>query len=332
MPEPLTVLFAGNMSTEWAAWVAERLDAPWRVLTWDDDEPLDELVQRVAGADVIVAGRIPRDGWSGSPALKLYHIPYTGFDWLEPAHLPAGCLLCNTFEHEIAIAEYVMAGMLEWVMETAATDARFRTHRWEGRQPGIGPGRDELYGKTLGIVGYGHIGRETAARARAFGMRIHAASRRPPAPDGPQPDHFTAMDGLDELLGASDFVLVTLPLSAETKGLFDAAHFAAMKPTGVIINVGRGRVLDEQALFDALKEKRIGGAIIDVWYQYPRDDDPDPTPSKFPFEDLDNIIMTPHSSARTDAMRIRRWQFVADNLNRFARGETPENIVFEGAG
>ena len=116
----------------------------------------------------------------------------------------------------------------------------------------------------------------------------------------------------------------------ETRGLINAARIARMKPDAVIINVGRGPVVDETALYAALSENRFRGAVIDVWYQYPTDEHSDRLPSRFPLEKLDNIIMTPHSSASTNAMRARRWRFVAENLNRFAQGESLRNVCFEG--
>jgi phosphoglycerate dehydrogenase-like enzyme len=140
------------------------------------------------------------------------------------------------------------------------------------------------------------------------------------------------LDALERLLGESDYVLISLPLADNTRGLIDAAQLAQMKPDGVIINVGRGRIIDEGALYAALAENRIGGAIIDVWYDYPGPDGVDRPPSQYPFQKLDNLIMTPHFSARSAAMRNRRWAFVAANLDRFARGEVPQNICFKGTG
>ncbi len=127
-------------------------------------------------------------------------------------------------------------------------------------------------------------------------------------------------------------MLIALPLAEDPRGLIDAARFSQMKPNGVIINVGRGRVIDEGALYSALEKRRIGGAIIDVWYTYPTLDEPDRPASKYPFQALDNIIMTPHFSAGSEAMRARRWNFVAANLDRLAKGELPRNICFEGTG
>ncbi|MEM6441835.1 MAG: NAD(P)-dependent oxidoreductase, partial [Pseudomonadota bacterium] len=139
-------------------------------------------------------------------------------------------------------------------------------------------------------------------------------------------------DSLDKLLKESDFVLVATDMNAETIGLIDADRLAAMKPDGVIINVGRGRVIDEDALYDALAAKRIGGAVIDVWYNYASPADPDPWPCNRPFQDLDNVILSPHRSAVTEAMHARRWRFVAENCLRIGRGEPPENVVFVGTG
>ena len=329
MTSPINLLLFGRMTVPWTEWMTEQLGSEWQITHWSEGDAPSALPALAADAEVIVGGRFKASDFPDVSNLKLYHIPFTGFDWLDGSAMPPGSQVCNTFEHEIAIAEYIMAGVLEAEIGMAAISARFKSHRWENRLPGIGPGRGELHGKTLSIIGYGHIGWETARRAQAFGMHVHAVSRRVPSPDVVQPDQFSTMDQLDVVLAESDYVVVTLPLSDETLGLFDAGRFGAMKPTGVLINVGRGKVIEEQALFDALSENRIGGAVIDVWYQYPTPDDPDPTPSKYPFQELDNIIMTPHLSARTEAMRNRRWRFVVENLQRYANGEALQNICYE---
>ncbi len=326
--KPLTLLLAGRSSASRENLLKQLLNTEWNILTWSEDEAVEKFTDYAARAEVIVAGRIAIE-WPEMPKLRLRQVPSTGLNWISPAETPAGCVVCNAYGHEIAISEYVLAAMLESAIGLVAIDRRFRSHGWKDRKPGIGPNHCELFEKTVGIVGYGHIGRQVAARAQAFGMEVIAASRtvRP----APELAWFGTMDELDRLLTASDFVVVTLPLSEETEGLFDADRFACMKPEAVIINVGRGLVIDEAALYAALVEKRIGGAAIDVWFQYPTDGDPDCLPSRFPFQQLDNVIMTPHGSASTDAMRERRWKFVAENLNRLARGEPLENVCFEGA-
>jgi phosphoglycerate dehydrogenase-like enzyme len=186
-----------------------------------------------------------------------------------------------------------------------------------------------MRGQTVGIVGYGHIGREVAKRCKAFDMRVMALSRTKRDEPG-LVDWYGTTDELDTLLQESDFVVVTAPLSEETRGMIDRDAFNRMKPDAVICNVGRGPVIDEAALYEALSTKRIRGGIIDVWYVYPSKKDPNPWPSKFPFQKLDNIIMSPHNSAWSNEMSDRRWAFVAANLDRFARGEELENFCFEG--
>ncbi|MDP6388826.1 MAG: 2-hydroxyacid dehydrogenase [Alphaproteobacteria bacterium] len=328
MAEPLTLLLAGRMSEPREEWMREHLSSEWNMLTWTEDEPFERFVELVPQAHAIVGGRIKGD-WPPVPNLKLYQIPFTGYDWIGPSDVPEGCMVCNAYGHEIAIAEYVLGGLLEWEIGLRAYDRRFREFGWEERVPGIGPSHGELHGKTLGIVGYGHIGVEIAHRARAFGLKVIAVNRtRRPTPA--ELDWLGTLDELDRLLGESDYVVVALPLADETRGLIDAERLAAMKPDGVIVNVGRGHVIEEEALYTALAERRIGGAIVDVWYGYATPENPDRGPSEFPFQNLDNIIMTPHTSSRTAPSRERRWLTVASNLDRLARGEALENICFEG--
>ena len=327
MPTP-TVFLAGRMSAPRKDWIAERLTTEWDILTWTEEEPFERFVELAPQADALVGGRIHGD-WPPVPNLKLYQIPFAGFDWIGPEDVPAGCSVCNTYEHEIAIAEYVFGAMLEREIGLCAADRRFRSHGWDGRVPGTGANHGELYGKTLGIVGYGRIGREVARRGEAFGLRVIAVSRS----DRPTPEGlawYGTMDMLDRLMAESDHILVALPLSDETRSIIGAAQFAQMKPDAFIINVGRGHTIDEEALYTALTDRRIGGAVIDVWYSYPTPKDPERPPSRFPFQELDNVLMTPHFSARTEPMRTRRWTFIVENLDRLARGDALENVCFTG--
>ncbi|MEM9682788.1 MAG: 2-hydroxyacid dehydrogenase [Pseudomonadota bacterium] len=329
MSDTPTVFLAGRMSAPWKGWLPERLESDWTMLCWTEEEGSARFAELLPQADAVVGGRLGAADWPAAPKLKLYQIPFTGYDWLTPADVPVGCTVCNAYEHEIAIAEYVFAALLDWEIGLSGASRRFRTHGWEGRTPGIGANHGEVYGKTLGIVGYGHIGRETAARAAAFGMRTIAVSRTARPAPAPR-DWLKSMEALNELLAESDYVLLALPLNHETRGLIDADRLACMKDTGVLINVARGEVVDEEALYHALAEKRIGGAVIDVWYQYPTTEEPDRPPSRFPFQDLENLIMSPHNSARSGAARERRWGVVARNLDRLAKGEALENVCFSG--
>jgi len=325
-PTP-TLLLAGRMCMPWVDMMKEKLTTKWEVLTWSEDEPYAFFEENAPLANAIVGGRI--DGtWPATPKLKLYQLPFTGLHWLAPKDVPAGCLVCNTYGHEIAIAEHILTIMLEAENDLANRSQRFHTRGWADRVQGIGPNHGEVHGKTVGIIGYGRIGREVSARAKAFGMTVIATSRTVrPAPDL---TWFGTMDELDRLLEISDYVVLTLPLANETRGLIDAGRFARMKSNAFMINAGRGPVIDEATLYTALSEKRIKGAAIDVWYQYASDRKPHRWPSRFPTQKLDNIIMTPHSSGSSNATRLRRWNFVAGNLDHLARGEPLDNVCFEG--
>ena len=328
MSKQLTVLLAGRMSEPRAEWLGEQLTTDWRIEVWSEDEPFERFAELIVQADAMVGGRIKGD-WPATPNLKLYQVPFTGYEFLKPEDLPRGCTLCNSYGHEVAIAEFVMAGMLEREIGLSKYDREFREVGWKGRVPGIGPSHSELSGKTMGIVGYGHIGKAVAVRAAAFGMRVVAANRT--AGDAPPPlEALYELGQLDTLLRESDYVVVTLPTAPETRGLIDADKFALMKSDAVIVNVGRAPVIAEEALYNALAEKQIGGAFIDVWYGYPTPEDPERKPSRYPIWELDNVIMTPHCSSRSDESRERRWLTVPRNLDRLAKGEPLDNVAFQG--
>ncbi|MGD1923260.1 MAG: 2-hydroxyacid dehydrogenase [Paracoccaceae bacterium] len=320
-----TVLVQGVIAAPKAPMLAELLGKDWTVSTWHPDhDPVEAFAPLATSADVIVGGGIPVD-WPAVPDLKLYQIPWTGFDFTAPEKMPAGTPVANTFEHETCIAEFVLLSMLEWELGLPQLDRGFRENGWGGYGPGFAPSHGEVKGKTLGVVGYGHSGHETAIRANAFGMRC-IGIRRSARPCPPELDWLGQSDRLDDLLAESDYVLVACDMNAETIGLLNAQRLAKMKPTGVIINVARGKIIDEDALYEALEARCIGGAVIDTWYNYGSGT----WPSNRPFQDLDNVILSPHRSAVTEEMHTRRWRFVADQCERIARGETPENVVFHG--
>jgi phosphoglycerate dehydrogenase-like enzyme len=298
------------------------LDTPWDIEVADSEDRV-AFGRALDGADALITM-----AWNGdvpaAPSLRLLQTPGAGTDAIDMTRLAPRTAVCNCFEHEIGIAEYVIGAMLEWVIGLRAMDARFRSGDWSGSYL-CGPRHGELHGKSLGILGYGRIARETAQRALAFGMKVRACSRTARADD--LVGRVDGMAALPGLLGASDFVLVTLPLDESTRSLVDAAAFAHMKGSCVVINVSRGAVIDEQALYDALAQRRIGGAIIDVWYGYPPQGERHAAPSRLPFHTLDNLIMTPHASAWTDGLLPRRNRAIAENLNRLARGEPLINVV-----
>ena len=198
----------------------------------------------------------------------------------------------------------------------------------------------ELRELTIGIVGYGSLGRSVASLASAFGARVIAMRRRPEAgsvaagpadddgedfPFEPRLDRVVGPDGLHELLGASDIVVLAAPLTPATEGFINEAALAAMKKDAWLINVARGRLIDDTALIRALRDNRIGGAALDAF----RDE---PLPQTSPYWELPNVIVTPHTAWSSARVLDRSIDLFCDNLRRFSRGETLRNVVDPSAG
>jgi len=156
-------------------------------------------------------------------------------------------------------------------------------------------------------------------------LKIHAANRSP-IPDGVV-DRAFALTDLHAFLASVDIVIVTLPLTPQTQGIVDAAALAAMRPGAWLVNVGRGPVVDETALYDALQQHHLGGAVIDTWYQYPSPDRPACAPAQHDFSALGNVLMTPHMSGWTEGTVRRRQQTMADNIARLAAGQPLHNVL-----
>jgi phosphoglycerate dehydrogenase-like enzyme len=184
---------------------------------------------------------------------------------------------------------------------------------------------DEIDSQTVGIVGYGDIGRAVAKRVHPMGMTVLALKRHPPEEVDPLVDRFYQPDGLLEMLPRCDHVVVTLPLTAETHHMISDQEFAAMKPSGVIINVGRGPVIDQAAMVRALKENRIKGAGLDVFEQ-------EPLPPGDPMYQLENVLLSPHCADHTKEWLNRAMRFFIQQYDRFVNGEPLENVVNKALG
>ena len=148
-----------------------------------------------------------------------------------------------------------------------------------------------------------------------------------PRPLEPAPDWLGGPGELAHLLEAADFVVIACPLTAATQGLIGRAELARMRKDAVLINVARGPIVDEDALFEALSRRTIGGAVLDTWYRYPGGGDASTRPSRHPFHELDNVVMTPHCSGWTEGLMERRFAVIGDNLERLAAGQPLLNQV-----
>ncbi|MCC2663652.1 MAG: hypothetical protein K0S35_1574 [Geminicoccaceae bacterium] len=318
----MRVVLSGALARQGADHLRRHLGTAIELLELADGAaPADAL----AAADVLVTMEF---GCSSPPApkLQLIQLPVAGLDAVDLGAVPQGCRVCNVFEHEIGISEYVLAAMLHFTVGLAGRDQRFRAGSWADSPRLAAPFRPELAGKTVGCIGYGHIGRAVALRARAFGLRVMAIAARP-RPLEPVPDWLGGPGELDRLLEAADFVVVACPLDAATRGLIGQAELARMRPSAVLINVARGAIVDEDALFAALRERTIGGAALDTWYRYPERAGETLRPARHPFHELDNVVMTPHCSGWTEGVMARRFAVIGDNLERLRTGRPLLNQV-----
>ncbi|MDE0941448.1 MAG: 2-hydroxyacid dehydrogenase [Alphaproteobacteria bacterium] len=264
-----------------------------------------------------------------APNLALLQVPASGLDAVDVDTLPPQTTVCNVYEHEVAIAEYTFNGMLEWVVGLARRNAAFKGGDWTGTPSTGGETRGELAGMTLGCLGYGNIGRAIAKRAKAFDMKVMALTRSPRALD-PEPDFMGGYDDLRQVLSEADFFVICCPLTDDTRGMIGAGELAAMQSSAVIINVARGHIADEDALYNALRDGTVAGGILDTWYHYPSAAEPDIRPSRQPFHELENVLMTPHISGWSEGQQIRRWDKTGDNLEALLTGSDLINVIWLG--
>jgi phosphoglycerate dehydrogenase-like enzyme len=293
-------------------------------------------------ADVLYGNALPRDP-ARAPRLRWVQLHMAGPDSLHdhPIYTKTDVALTTTSGvHAATVAEYAITVMLALAHRVPRMVEWKRRGGWPPdaqRWPLFVP--TEVRGATLGVIGYGSIGRELARVAkRTFAMRV-LASKRDPAqrrdtgycrpgtgdPEGSLPDAWFTPGQLHELLAGSDVVVMCAPLTDETRHMFDARAFAAMKPSAYFLNVGRGGSVDERALVAALKQGRIAGAAIDVFAE-------EPPPKKHPLYALDNVIVSPHVSGFLPSYDEACTDLFVENLRRHLAGAPLLNLVDRAAG
>jgi phosphoglycerate dehydrogenase-like enzyme len=321
----LKAAFAGSFAVRLIEPVRKRLTFPCEIVSGDEAGILDQL----GDADVLVSMAFTKEMAAAGNRLRLLQVPGAGLDRIDRSCLRAGLALANAYGHEAGIAEYVLGAMIALTRSFQRLDQKLRAGEWESQwsvgapAPPLWP---ELAGKTLGILGFGHIGEALARRAYTFDMKVCAVRRHAQAGSPHGLMFVGGPERLDELFGQSDYLAITLSLSAETRGLIDARRLALMKPSAYLINVARAEIIDEQALYDALASGRLAGAALDVWYCYPTSAG-STAPATAPFQDLSNVIMTPHVSGWTEGMLESRGRVIAENIARTARGDRPLNAI-----
>jgi phosphoglycerate dehydrogenase-like enzyme len=275
-------------------------------------------------ADIIFTGMnmapVLREIWPRAKKVRWVHSFSAGVDnLLFPELIESEVPLTNArgvFAE--SLGEFVVASILYFAKDLRRMVRNQQAHRWEQFDV------DVVYRQTLGVIGYGEIGKAAARRAKALGMKILAIRRKTAGEDPLIDKAFATADRL-QMLPECDYVCVAAPLTPETKGMVGEAEIAAMKGTGVLINVGRGPVIHEPALIRALREKRIGGAALDVF-------DREPLPEDHPYWGMENMLISPHCADHTSTWLEESMQLFINNFFRFQRNEPLANVVDKRAG
>lgn len=286
----------------------------------------DELGDALAEARVLFNWAGPkgeiRNVLERAPKLEYIHARYAGLDaLLFPELIASHVPLTNgsgTFSQ--SLGEFVMAGALYWAKDLPRMLRAKAERRWEVFNI------LELSTQTMGIVGHGDIGRAIARRAKAFGMRVLALRRDPsPRPGDEDVDRVYATKDLHQMLPECDYVVVAAPLTPDTKHLMSTAEFNCMKPEGIIMNVGRGPVIDEAAMTEALRSGRIRGAALDVF-------EVEPLPADSALWGMDNVLISAHTSDHTKDWLNDAAMFFVEQFGRWRAGEALKNVVDKRAG
>ena len=321
----LRVAFVGFLSSSFADRVRAHLTVPCDFIHTDEKNARSVLPD----VDVLVTLVFTSEMGAAARRLRLIQVPGAGVDRIDRAAMPPGASLAKVHGHETGIAEYVLGAMIALSRDFDRVHTGLRAGRWDSQwAPGVPPPPvwPELAGRTLGILGYGGIGQAVARRARAFEMRVCAIRRDVGRSAEDDLAFLGGLQSLPDVLRRADYLAITLPLTPETQGLIGPVQLALMKTTAILVNVARAQIVDEDALYAALAERRTAAAALDVWYRYPSAPGP-LLPAGRPFHELPNVLMTPHVSGWTDGMLEARASLIAENIRRTARGEHPENMV-----
>ncbi len=330
MPENLSVHLQQPLRTaEATAELHRRLDAGVR-LTVGPELPMPATYR------ILVAGRPERHELTASPHLQALIVPWAGIpeSTLRLMREFPQVAVHNLHHNALPVAEFALALLLAAAKRLVPMDQALRQHDWRPRyepNPSL-----LLEGKTALILGYGAIGRKLAAVCRGLGMEVIAIRRQAAAkgPEQPSGVRVAPLQDLQHLLPQADVLLICLPHTPETEGLIGAQELALLPTEAVLVNIGRGPIVDEAALYHALRDGRLHAAGLDVWYNYPGDAEAraHTPPSAYPFHQLSNVVLSPHRAGGSTETERLRVIHLARLLNAAARGEPLPNRVDLEAG
>ena len=295
------------------AWFVEKLRAEFPEFEITHRNTYDKLEDYVQDVEVLLTLSLRPDQFKAAKKLKWLHCPAAAVHQFSfPEFVNSDVILTNGRDvHGPVVAEHVMA-LIYAMAKNLHLSARYQQKREWGQEPVwyANPHPRLIAGATLGLVGLGSIGRPVAKHASALGMRVIATRGNPEKGSVEGVTQVFPPSQLDQLLAQSDYIVLAAPIVSSTERLIGAKQLAQMKPDACLINVGRGQLLDEPALAQVLREKRIGGAALDVF-------DQEPLPPDSPFWDLENVLITPHTAGLADKLWEREYDLFSENLRRY---------------
>lgn len=288
-------------------------------------EPMTPTDEELRDADGLIGWRLDAELLAAASRLRWLHASGAGVERYDLAAIAArGIMFTNSSGVSAPnMAEHALGMMIALTRQFPRLMRAQAQRKWRDDETHREVG--ELQGQTVLVVGMGEIGCNVARRGAAFGMRVHGLRRRGDTSPPAEFERVFGIDALHEALADADHVVVTLPSTPRSRGMFDAAAFAAMKPGAAIYNVGRGAVIDTAALIAALESGHLGGAGLDVT-------DPEPLPAESPLWGMENVLITAHTSGATPRYWQRQGDLIAENIRRIQRGDPPRNLVDLEAG
>lgn len=293
----------------------------------------DDLMKYAPGADIFFGPVISKRLCEAASHLKFIQVPWTGVDNLDFDLIrEIGVKVCNSHSNAYAVAEQAVALMFDAAKKIAYHDRLMRIGDWNRPKPdksnAVSPFSGRVSKSSMGIIGFGHIGRIIKQYLSAMECTFHVADISVKGKKVEDGVNYYPMSSLKELLGKVDYVFLCVPLTEETRGFFGTEQFGAMKETSIMINTSRGEIVDEGALYYALKNGVIAGAAMDTWYNNPKNPfDTDCKPSlNHPFETLDNLVLSPHRAAMI-AGELPHLDDAVMNINRTIDGLEPLNAI-----
>jgi phosphoglycerate dehydrogenase-like enzyme len=299
------------------AWFAERLRIDFPRIEIVHLASYEGVEEQLRDSEIVFTISLRPEQFALAKRLRWIHAPAAAVhQLLIPEVVNSDVVVTNAREvHGPVVAEHVIA-LVFALAKKIPQAVRLQQRRVWGQESmwNDGPKPREVAGATLGLIGLGSIGGEVAGRASALGMRVigvreHAEREKPP-----WIDEVFSSDRLDQMLPQCDYVVLAAPLTPATRGLMNARRLRAMKPDSYLINVGRGPLIDAAALVEALRERRIAGAALDVFEQ-------EPLPEDSPLWNLDHLLITPHTAALTEKLWQRHYHLFSQNLRRHLEGE-----------